>query len=49
VRDLLYERWSEDAVLVGTLREWLWRDGELRSALADGKSPQDPEAARFRD
>ncbi|MGA1287046.1 MAG: Tex family protein [Rubrivivax sp.] len=49
VRDLLSERWSEDAVLVGALREWLWRDGELRSALADGKNPQDPEAARFRD
>ncbi len=49
VRDLLSERWSEDALLVGSLREWLWREGALRSALADGKNPQDPEAARYRD
>ena len=27
VRDLLSERWAEDATLVGTLREWLWADG----------------------
>jgi len=49
VRDLLSERWAEDAVLVGALREWLWSEGELRSALADGKDPQDTEAARYRD
>ena len=49
VRDLLSERWAEDAGLVGALREWLWREGELRSALADGKPAEDPEAARYRD
>src|SRR6185295_16931762 len=29
VRDLLAERWAEDAALVGTLREWLWAEGLL--------------------
>ena len=37
VRDLLSERWAEDAVLVGQLREWLWETGLLRSRLVDGK------------
>jgi protein Tex len=49
VRDLLSERWADDAALVGTLREWLWADGLLSSKLAKGKNEQDPEAAKFRD
>jgi uncharacterized protein len=49
VRDLLSERWAEDAALVGPLREWLWSDGLLRSRLAAGKSGQDVESAKFRD
>jgi uncharacterized protein len=49
VRDLLSERWAEDATLVGPLREWLWSDGVLRSRLAAGKSGQDAESAKFRD
>jgi protein Tex len=49
VRDLLSERWAEDAALVGALREWLWADGLLQSRLAAGKDGNQPDAARFRD
>jgi protein Tex len=49
VRDLLAERWAEDAVLVGALREWLWQDGRLQSKLASGKNENDAEVAKFRD
>ncbi|XHS78277.1 Tex family protein [Burkholderiaceae bacterium UC74_6] len=49
VRDLLSERWAEDAVLVGKLREWLWAEGLFKSTLMDGKNENDPEIAKFRD
>jgi protein Tex len=49
VRDLLSERWAEDAVLVGKLREWLWAEGLFQSRLMDGKSPDTPDHAKFRD
>jgi uncharacterized protein len=49
VRDILSERWAEDAVLVQQLREWLWHDGQLCSSLASGKNESDPEVAKFRD
>ncbi len=49
VRDILSERWAEDAVLVQSLREWLWQDGLLRSKKIDGKNESDPEVAKFRD
>lgn len=49
VRDILAERWAEDAVLVGHLRDWLWDEGELHSALIAGKDESTPEVARFRD
>ncbi|MBP7668575.1 MAG: RNA-binding transcriptional accessory protein, partial [Burkholderiaceae bacterium] len=49
VRDLLSERWADDAALVGPLREWLWADGLLRSKLADGKDPNHADHAKFRD
>ena len=49
VRDLLSERWAEDAALVGPLREWLWAEGLLRSQLADGKDADHPDNAKFRD
>ncbi|MBP6903157.1 MAG: RNA-binding transcriptional accessory protein [Burkholderiaceae bacterium] len=49
VRDLLSERWAEDAALVGPLREWLWAEGLLRSRLADGKDPNHADHAKFRD
>jgi len=49
VRDLLSERWAEDAVLVGKLREWLWEDGLFRSKLMDGKDENNADVAKFRD
>ncbi|WP_119153518.1 Tex family protein [Caldimonas tepidiphila] len=49
VRDILSERWAEDAALVGKLREWLWEDGLFKSKLMDGKNPDDPDVAKFRD
>jgi len=49
VRDLLSERWAEDAALVQSLREWLWSEGLLRSKLADGKDENNPDIAKFRD
>ena len=49
VRDLLSERWAEDPALVGSLREWLWTEGLLRSKLVDGKDGSHPDAAKFRD
>ena len=49
VRDILAERWAEDAALVQSLREWLWQEGQLQSKLAAGKNEADPEVAKFRD
>ncbi len=49
VRDLLAERWAEDAALVGDLREWLWREGVLASKLSAGQNEQAAEVAKFRD
>ncbi len=49
VRDILAERWAEDALLVGRLREWLWDDGRLQSRLLDGKDANHPDVAKFRD
>ncbi len=49
VRDILSERWAEDAALVQSLREWLWTDGLLRSKKVDGKNENDPEVSKFRD
>jgi len=49
VRDLLSERWAEDASLVQTLREWLWNEGLFKSKLADGKDENNADVAKFRD
>ncbi len=49
VRDILSERWAEDAALVGVLREWLWAEGQLQSKLVAGKDGTHPDAAKFRD
>ncbi len=49
VRDLLAERWAEDAALVGGLREWLWADGVITARRVDDKDPNSTEAAKFRD
>ena len=49
VRDLLSERWAEDAALVGKLREWLWEEGLFQSRLMAGKDENHPDVAKFRD
>jgi uncharacterized protein len=49
VRDLLAERWAEDAVLVGSLREWLWDTALLQSRLAEGKDAHHADVVKFRD
>jgi uncharacterized protein len=49
VRDLLSERWAEDAALIQSLREWLWAEGLFRSKLASGKDENNPDVAKFRD
>lgn len=45
-RDILMERFSEDAALIGRLRNHLWDNGELRSSVVE-KSKTD--AAKFTD
>ena len=49
VRDLLSERWAEDAALLNTLREWLWQEAGLHSSLAKGKDENHADVAKFRD
>jgi uncharacterized protein len=49
VRDILSERWAEDATLVQSLREWLWANGLLKSSLMAGKDENHPDVAKFRD
>jgi uncharacterized protein len=49
VRDILSERWAEDAALLQNLREWLWTEGLLKSTLVSGKDENAPEVAKFRD
>jgi uncharacterized protein len=49
VRDILSERWAEDALLVQSLREWLWTEGLLKAKLASGKDENHPDVAKFRD
>ncbi|MGE0429750.1 MAG: Tex-like N-terminal domain-containing protein, partial [Hydrogenophaga sp.] len=49
VRDILSERWAEDAALLQGLREWLWTDGLLKSTLVAGKDENAPDIAKFRD
>ena len=49
VRDILSERWAEDAGLVKALREWLWSEGLFKSKLANGKDENNADVAKFRD
>ena len=49
VRDILSERWAEDAALLHNLREWLWAEGLLKSSLVAGKDENHPDVAKFRD
>ena len=45
-RHILIERIAETPTVVGGLREWLWSDGELKSAVKKGKTD---EGAKFSD
>jgi len=49
VRDILSERWAEDAALVQRLREWLWSEGLFKSGLMSGKDENNADIAKFRD
>ena len=49
VRDILSERWAEDAALVQLLRGWLWSDGLFSSKRVTGKDENAPDNAKFRD
>jgi protein Tex len=49
VRDILAERWAEDAALVRGLRGWLWSEALFQSKLQDGKDAALPDHAKFRD
>jgi len=49
VRDILSERWAEDAALVQDLREWLWQEADFKSKLMAGKDENNADVAKFRD
>ena len=49
VRDILSERWAEDAALVQSLRGWLWAEGLLKAKRMEGKDENHPDVAKFRD
>ncbi len=49
VRDLLSERWAEDASVVQDLRAWLWTEGLFKAKLMDGKDENSADVAKFRD
>ncbi len=49
VRDILSERWAEDAALVQMLRGWLWSEGLFSSKLVAGKDENNNDNAKFRD
>ncbi|MEQ1806490.1 MAG: Tex family protein [Burkholderiaceae bacterium] len=49
VRDILAERWAEDAGLIGKLREWLWGAALLQSKLIAGKDANHTDISKFRD
>ncbi len=49
VRDILSERWAEDAALVGKMRDWLWSEGLFKSKRMDGKDENHPDVSKFRD
>ncbi len=49
VRDILSERWAEDAGLVQSLREWLWSESAFTSKLLEGRDAKNPDVAKFQD
>ncbi len=49
VRDILSERWAEDAALIGKMRDWLWSEGLFKSKLMAGKDENNADVSKFRD
>ena len=49
VRDILSERWAENAALVQRMREWLWTEGLFHSKLATGQDEKHADTAKFQD
>lgn len=49
VRDILAERWAEDAALIKLLREWLWAEALFCSKLMAGKDENHADVSKFRD
>ena len=49
VRDILSERWAEDALLVQMMRGWLWAEGLFTAKLVAGKDENAADNAKFRD
>ena len=49
VRDILSERWAEDAGLLQSLRHWLWSEALFSSSLVAGKDENHADHAKFRD
>src|SRR5581483_3131349 len=45
-RAIVLEEFSEDAALVGELREWLWQRGHIRATVVEGKQQ---EGAKYSD
>lgn len=45
-RHILMERFAEDAELLGSLRDFIWREGKLKVTVVEGK---ETEGAKFRD
>lgn len=45
-RQILMEHIAEDAALVDSLREWVWKHGQIRAKVVEGK---ETEGAKFRD
>ncbi|KWT72030.1 Transcription accessory protein (S1 RNA-binding domain) [Hyphomicrobium sulfonivorans] len=46
-RHILIERIAEKPEVVGTLREWMWGEGELKSAVRKGKSGEGEKFADY--
>ncbi len=49
IRDILSERWAEDATLLQILRDWLWQEGLLQSKKVADLDENLPDVSKFRD
>ena len=49
IRDILSERWAEDATLLQILREWLWKEGLFQSKKVADLDENLPDVSKFRE